>query len=160
MTNNIVSIIYQAHKNIKENLVILNDALAFVKTEGFWKAQNDIATFFNDHLTVHFRNEEIIFDIAKKYNKIKPEDHEAIEQIVKEHKTLLSRYEQLKSLMADDTLSEGVKKEKFIVTFRDIIKVVLKHAEKEDAVLFPMLERYMDDKQLKEADEAIKRHNL
>ena len=154
--NALVKLVYQMHENIKENLVILNDALNFVKTDGFWKAKEEIFSFFNDHLVVHFRNEEIIFDVAKRHNQMEDKEYQMIEEVVGEHKVLLARYGQLKYIISNDTLTAEDKKNKFIDEFRSIIKVVVKHAEKEDNMLFPILERYMDERQLVEADRIIK----
>lgn len=143
----VVGYLHEFHQSVREKTAILKDALTLIDNETLWEKIEDICSFFETHLTIHFRDEEIVMAVAKRYRKLEDKEEKIFDELVKEHKNLLQRYEKLISLK----VSVKSSKENFVETFNDILEKLLEHAGKEDNMLYPMLQKYMDKNQIEEA---------
>ncbi|MGA2090400.1 MAG: hemerythrin domain-containing protein [Endomicrobiales bacterium] len=152
---NIINILYETHDDIKEKIIVMKDALKILDTDTLRTRKDDIISFFNTHLNVHFKKEEILIATTYKYHTITPKEQQILAEIISEHVQLLNKYKKFIVLSDQVDKRHSQHNDDFILVFYDILDTLLKHAEKEDTLVYPILQKYLDATQLKEALQCI-----
>jgi hemerythrin-like domain-containing protein len=150
-SENILSLLYKDHDTAREQTAVLQEALVLLDSEALWTRLDEIFAFFNTHVAEHFMKEEVVLDVAAKYRG--PGDTETVifKEILREHSDIRKLYRQLISLRDSFNPHDKDNKENFVKTFNDLVDLLLKHVEKEDRLLYPLLNRWMDEPQREEA---------
>ena len=98
--------------------------------------------FFGQHLVDHFREEEDVFSLAKGFNN---EMDSLINELVNEHERLSKMFNSLPASTDQDA------------SLNTLGKFLESHIRKEERTLFPMMQKYIDDKRLDEISNLTKR---
>lgn len=152
---NILEVLFRTHDSIREKSIFMKESVELITENTSAIRLTAIFSFFDTYLAQHFRNEELLYGVAKKYCKFSEAEVNIITKILKEHWEIRKKYERLKTLGKDYNPSIPKQKEDFLETFNDIIETMFKHTEKEDKLFYPIFEKCMDQNQLDEAAQAI-----
>ncbi|MGA2091309.1 MAG: hemerythrin domain-containing protein [Endomicrobiales bacterium] len=150
-SRNILSLLYKTHDTMREQHALLQEAVMLLDTENVWEKIDDIFSFFTIHLTTHFKKEEIVMDVAAHARPLDDRETAVFNEVFREHVEISLLYERLKTLKNAATACDKESKENYIATFNDVVEQLIKHAQKEDRILYPLLDKRMDEAQRQEA---------
>jgi iron-sulfur cluster repair protein YtfE (RIC family) len=155
----ILDIIYSAHTEGKEKFVVLDDMIDVIYDNNKLLAKTgEFLSFFEKHTAKHFKNEELLIGMLKKETELSESELDGLEEILSEHITLNSALENIKKsvskLRADE--NTGKLKKRVFKLIHALVNDIMKHAEKEDAALYPLAREKMSPLQKERLEEKIR----
>ncbi len=132
----------QEHGEIFESLTFFKKSLEVFANSETSDFIEKFQKFIDEYLVEHFEFEENeLFPTILKGGT--PKEKHLIRELQLEHDQILGKVDQFKNLISSCGYQPiGVQIKEIIRYSREIIKMVLQHARKEDKELFPMLRKY------------------
>lgn len=134
----IVSELCNTHETVKEKVAFWLDLLPVLEQPGEWSQTEGIMKFLSKNLVEHFRREEMLMDVMKKYLDLTAEEQQMLSKFLQDHEKLLAEFERLNKIASKYNPDNKTIVNDFMNTSQGIIDYLLKHAKEEDEKLFPL----------------------
>lgn len=152
---NFVDVVQFIHTQVREKIVFWKGLLPILDRDDIWSDVKQIIDFFNNEVVEHFKIEESMITIAKKNPKNTDGELKVMEEILEEHALIRQNLKGLNEIYRRfDNFDRDIKGS-FIETSHKIIDMIVKHAEKEDKDLFPVLRKKISSNDLSKIKKNI-----
>ena len=152
----IIDIIYSEHTSGHEKLEVIKDTFdaVFNSKHSLNKVHKYLA-LFNKHIEDHFKKEELMIKIMKKECALSEEETSLIHDILKEHNMLLKKFNFLSEAAGVGDVNKRKEKKILFRLINDLTESIMKHAEKEDDCLYPIVREKLDPEHLQQLESLI-----
>ncbi len=133
----------QAHGKIFETVAFYRKALAKIPYAKTHNTVIEIEQFFADYIPPHFKfeEEEIFPTILEKGTD---EEKKLVKDLQQDHDLVLKKLNQFKEVSSKcNSESDKGQIDEAINLSKDIMQLIMDHAQKEDMALFPLLKKYI-----------------
>jgi len=152
----IISLIQNEHSTYLEKHDILKKIIFdLLDKDNPWGDVKEFLSFFDNVLLKHFEDEAVVIKLLLDNKALTEGEADIVNTVIKEHGAIIKRINQLseKGKIYTPLLREV--KEDFIANAHDLIELVTKHANKEDAEFFPVARRLLSRTDLVEIKKII-----
>lgn len=139
----------QQHTSLLLLLKKLNAAAQSIEKEGvktkYIKTINDVIKVLEEEINHHnVMEEEALFPVLEQYVE------GPTELLIDEHKLMKKKFLILKKRLAKTELTNSSKliSQKLVLSIRETVQVFVNHIHKENYILFPLLKRFLSEKEL------------
>ncbi len=139
----------QQHTSLLLLLKKLNAAAQSIEKEGvktkYIKTINDVIKVLEEEINHHnVMEEEALFPVLEQYVE------GPTELLIDEHKLMKKKFLILKKRLAKTelTISSKLISQKLVLSIRETVQVFVNHIHKENYILFPLLKRFLSEKEL------------
>lgn len=153
----VVSMLCDTHETVKEKVAMWLRLIPAVEQFDTWQKIDGLISFLSECAVKHFKDEEILIDVIKKYIDLSVEEQQMMSKFLKEHEILLTKLGKLKEITSKYDPKNRKIVDEFTETSHQIINELLKHAKEEDEKLFPLAREKLTVKHLKIFEEQLEK---
>ncbi|MCG2826504.1 MAG: hemerythrin domain-containing protein [Thermoplasmatales archaeon] len=151
----LVSMLCDTHETVKEKVAMWLKLIPAVERFETWQKIDGLISFLSECAVKHFKDEEILIDVIKKYVNLTVEEQQMMSKFLREHEILLAKLENLKETASKYNPGDRKIVDEFTGNSHQIIDELLKHAKEEDEKLFPLAREKLTVKHLKIFEEQL-----
>ncbi|HAN21063.1 MAG TPA: hypothetical protein DCP51_05240 [Clostridiales bacterium] len=152
----IVSLIQNEHSaSLEKHDIIKKLIFDLLDRDNPWEDIKKFLSFFNDVLLKHFEDEGVVIKFLLDNKTITNAEADIVNTVIKEHGVIIKRINQLNEAGKIYTALLREVKEDFIANAHDLIELVTKHANKEDAEFFPVARKLLSKTDLDEIRKTL-----
>jgi hemerythrin-like domain-containing protein len=148
MKESVLEIIYKTHTRGTEKALFTIDFVRKFNDENIFSKLADILQFFYKHIPIHFKYEEIVIGVLTSKYELSEKEKQLIENILSEHNLMTKNFQAIKELTAKKEGSGDGAQEQLVELVNDTLDMLIKHAEMEDTLLYPLADAKLRDEHL------------
>ncbi|OGF56023.1 MAG: hypothetical protein A2452_11220 [Candidatus Firestonebacteria bacterium RIFOXYC2_FULL_39_67] len=152
----IISLIQNEHSTYLEKHDILKKIIFdLLDKDNPWEDVKEFLSFFNNVLLKHFEDETAVIKLLLDNKDMTNEEADIVNTVIQEHKTIVKCINKLNETGKIYTPLLREIKEDFIAEAHDLIDIITKHANTEDAKFFPLARKLLSKVELDEIRKTI-----
>lgn len=153
----ILKLVLPTHDELGEKAAILKGFLEVVKKKDVWLDVAGIVEFYNTAAVEHFLKENALIGIILKNPGITSYNVANLSKLIQEHQKMMKDFRQLKELSEQASSGDSAAADDFIRICYKMINGLSAHAKDEDAVLYPLASKILNDTEMAALSSEIKR---
>lgn len=150
----VIESLVAGHRDVAERKDLMQKLAKNINDDAFfWEDAFKVVNFFNREVRKHFEIEEkVLFPVMKKL--CPKESCGRIDEIQAEHIPILAQISKLEKIASEHASSPDKKtRERLAETAGNIMELIILHAHREDAELFPLIKKWFKSGDYAELEE-------